>query len=74
MDRSWPATLARLLVLGLVRPVLQPAVPLGVQRRWVALASALLPPARGVRLEALVLGGVACERVVPHGGGAGHIL
>lgn len=74
MDRSWPACLARLLVKGLIRPALQPVVPLAAQRRWVALATGLLRPARGVRFETVFLGGVACERAVPRRAGAGVIL
>lgn len=74
MDRSWPASVARLLVATLVGPVLRPAVPLAVQRRWAAVALALLPAGRGVRFEHVVLGGVACERVVPYAAGAGIVL
>jgi monoterpene epsilon-lactone hydrolase len=66
--------LARLLVVGLIRPALRPAVPVDVQRRWMALATAVLPAAHGVRFDTAILGGVPCERVVPRAAGAGLIL
>ncbi len=74
MGNSAAASVARLVVAGLLKPALAPGIPLGLQRRWVAVATAVLPPARGVRFEKVVLGGVSCERVVPRTPGLGTII
>jgi acetyl esterase/lipase len=74
MASSVPASIARLVVAGLLKPALSPGVPMAVQRRWVSVATALLPPAGGVRFEKVVLGGVPCERVLPRTPGAGTIV
>jgi monoterpene epsilon-lactone hydrolase len=68
------ASVARLVVAGLLKPAFSPRVPLAVQRRWVAMATALLPPPRGVRFEKVTLGGVPCERAMPRTPGAGNIV
>jgi monoterpene epsilon-lactone hydrolase len=74
VGNSAAASVARLVVAGLLKPALAPGIPLGLQRRWVAVATAVLPPARGVRFEKVVLGGVSCERVVPRTPGLGTII
>jgi acetyl esterase/lipase len=74
VGNSVAASVARLVVSGFLKPVLSPGVPVGVQRRWVAVATSVLPQASGVRFETVVLGGVRCERALPRTPGAGCLV
>lgn len=58
------AVLRRTLQL-LLRPVLSPRVPLGLQRGWLRVLAALTLAPRGVRFERGTLGGVPGEWVRP---------
>ncbi|RBY94973.1 hypothetical protein DQ244_02695 [Blastococcus sp. TBT05-19] len=60
-----PAGVMRAVVRTLVRPVLGPRVPVGVQRRWLDAVSATTPPAAGVDRRAGELGGRPVEVMVP---------
>lgn len=74
MSNSIAASVARLVVASLLKPAFSPRVPLAVQRRWVAVVTALLPPPRNVRFEKVTLGGVPCERAMPRTPGAGTLV
>jgi hypothetical protein len=69
MSNSIAASVARLVVAGLLKPAFSPRVPMAAQRRWVVVATAVLPPPRGVRFEKVTLDGVPCERAVPRAAG-----
>jgi epsilon-lactone hydrolase len=74
MSNSIAASVARLIVAGLLKPAFSPRVPLAVQRHWVAMVTALLPPPRGVRFEKVTLSGVPCERAMPRSQAASTML
>ena len=60
----------RLLMKGLLRPLLHPRVPVRLQRRWLAALARLTLPAPGAR----VLRSAAGERVSPPGAPARSLL
>ncbi|RBY95220.1 hypothetical protein DQ237_15665 [Blastococcus sp. TF02-8] len=60
-----PAGVMRTVVRTLVRPVLGPRVPVGVQRRWLDTVSGTTPPATGVDIRTGRLGGRPTEVLVP---------
>lgn len=67
------AAVLRLLLQGLLKPVLSPRVPLALQRSWLHGLAALTLAPRGVRFERSTLAGVPGEWVRPvaaSGGGA----
>jgi monoterpene epsilon-lactone hydrolase len=67
MNESWQARLARLVVRGVLKPLLHPAAPFGLQRLWVAAATRTLWVPRGARFERTQLAGVPAECVTSRG-------
>lgn len=62
------------MVRGLIRPALNPRVPIAVQRRWLGVLSALNLTPRGTHRTAVTMGGVPAERLDYHDGGDLAIL
>ena len=60
-----PARVMRAGVRALVRPVLGPRVPVGVQRRWLDVVTGTTPLASGVDVRIGELGGRPAEVMVP---------
>jgi acetyl esterase/lipase len=60
-----PVRVMRAGVRGLVRPVLGPRMPVGVQRRWLALMTRPTPLAGDVTVRPGLLGGRPAEVLVP---------
>ena len=63
MSPSIAASAARLVVRGCLKPALQPAIPLPMQRIWASLATRTLAVPFGVRFAKTNLADVPTERV-----------
>jgi acetyl esterase/lipase len=63
-----PIRVMRAVVRGLVRPVLGPGLPVGLQRRWLELVTRPTPLAPDVDVRPGRLGGRPAEVLVPRGG------
>ena len=63
MQESIQATLARVIVRGLLKPALQPAIPVAIQRRWASVATRTLSVPFGVRFTRSKLAAVPTEVV-----------
>src|SRR3954469_24042310 len=60
-----PVRVMRAAVRGLVRPVLRPRMPVGLQRRWLELVAGPTPLAPGVEVRPGTLGHRPVETLVP---------
>ncbi|WP_217640559.1 alpha/beta hydrolase [Blastococcus tunisiensis] len=69
-----PVRIMRAGVRGLLRPVLGPRVPVGVQRRWMTLVTAHTPLAEDVTIRPGRLGRRPAETHVPDGGDPGAAI
>lgn len=73
MRETLPTSRLRPVLRGVVRTVIRPALsartPTGLQRAWIRAVTATTLKARGTRIEAFTLGGVAGERVLPRDAG-----
>lgn len=67
MSVSLRARMARLVVRLVLKPLLRPAVPIRLQRVWVAAATRTLWVPRAAQFERTRLGGVPGECVAPRG-------
>jgi epsilon-lactone hydrolase len=66
-----PVRVMRAVVRGLVRPVLGPRMPVGVQRRWLELVTRPTPLPDDVDVRPGRLGGRPAEVLVPRDGDSG---
>ncbi|WP_200814755.1 alpha/beta hydrolase [Blastococcus haudaquaticus] len=69
-----PVRVMRAGVRGLVRPVLGPRMPVGLQRRWLGLVTRPTPPAEDVALRTGRLGRRPAETLTPAGGHEGSTI
>src|SRR4051794_25003216 len=69
-----PVPVMRTVVRGLVRPVLGPRVPVGLQRRWLELVTAPTPLPADVDVRPGRLGGRPAELMVPRDGDSGRAV
>jgi len=67
-----PVRVMRAAVRGLVRPVLGPRLPVGLQRRWLELVTGPTPLAEDVDVRPGRLGGRPAEQLVPRDGDPGR--
>ena len=64
-----PVAVMRWLVRRLIRPVLAPVVPVGIQRFWLEFVARAVPRADGVEIGRGMLAGRPVETAVPLGAG-----
>jgi monoterpene epsilon-lactone hydrolase len=69
-----PVQVMRVAVRGLVRPVLGPRVPVGLQRRWLELVTGPTPLPGDVDVRPGSLGGRPTEQLVPADGDLGRAV